>query len=75
MIRVGASVRRRQVEYLASRRPDDLVGDDRWLTNLLHYGPLLECCATPVASAHPNALRSLHLRIYHMHWEHPPAAR
>jgi hypothetical protein len=60
---------RGQLEYLLARRPDYLVGDDRWLANLLHYFPGLGCCATVVATAHPNAIRALRLRIYRFHWD------
>jgi hypothetical protein len=58
-----------QLAYLAGKRPDYLVGDDRWLGNLLHYFPGLRRWTTPVAVAHPNAFRALKLSIYRCHWD------
>jgi hypothetical protein len=63
---------RGQVEYLFSKRPDYLVGDVGWLRNYLHYFPALRCCATPVATAHPNASEVLRLQIYCLHWDNEP---
>jgi hypothetical protein len=60
---------RGQLEYLFARRPDYLVGDAGWLKTFLHYFPAIRCCATEVATAHPNALTGIQLRIYRMHWD------
>jgi hypothetical protein len=60
---------RGQVEYLFARRPDYLVGDERWLRVLLHYFPAIRCCATEVAVAHPNSFTTIQLRIYRFHWD------
>jgi hypothetical protein len=60
---------RGQVEYLFARRPDYLVGDERWLRVLLHYFPAIRCCATELAVAHPNSFTTIQLRIYRFHWD------
>ena len=58
-----------QLEYLLARRPDYLVGDLGWFNFYLHYFPALNCCATLVATAHPNAYESLRLQIFRLRWD------
>ncbi len=64
---------RDQFEYLASLRPDFVIGIDFWLDDYLHYFPQLRESCREVAHAEPPTATSIRLSIFQCDW--PPAPK